>query len=77
MRRVFFTPSAVFAWNTLPAVVGEGDMIATFKKCLDRYMDLQGIEAYGIICKLLKVSFDIINFLFGFDPAVDFSAIIF
>ena len=37
----------VVPWNELPEKVVEAGIITTFKRYLDRYMDGNGLEAYG------------------------------
>lgn len=43
----FFTQSVASAWNVLPGVMVEADMIVVVKRCLHRHMDMQGTEGYG------------------------------
>ena len=43
----FFTQRVVSVWNKLPKVVVEAGTILSFKKHLDSYMGMMGIEGYG------------------------------
>lgn len=43
----FFTQSVASAWNVLPGMMVEADMIVVVKRCLHRHMDMQGTEGYG------------------------------
>ena len=42
----FFTQRVVSVWNGLPAKMVEADTIGSFKRLLDRYMELSKIEGY-------------------------------
>ena len=46
VRGTFFTQRVVGAWNGLPATVVEADSIGSFKRLLDKYMELSKIEGY-------------------------------
>jgi len=46
--QVFFTQRVVDAWNSLPVKVVEADAIVTFKGRLDKYMNMKGMEGYGL-----------------------------
>lgn len=37
----------VNAWNTLPGMVVEADIMVEFKRLLDRDMEVWGMEGYG------------------------------
>lgn len=41
-----FTQRKVGAWNTLQGMVVEADLIAVFKRPLDRHVDMQKMEGY-------------------------------
>ena len=45
VRGKFFTQRMVNAWNTLPEEAVEADSIATFKRRLDRYMNMTSIPS--------------------------------
>jgi len=43
VRGIYFMQRVVGAWNALPALVVDSDMLGTFKRLLDRHMDASAL----------------------------------
>lgn len=48
VRGNYFTQSVESVYNVLPGLVVEADMKVTFKRLLDRHMDMKGMVGYGL-----------------------------